>query len=743
MKKNQILLILVLFEISTVFAQQPVDFVNPFIGSTNYGATNPGAVAPWGMVSVTPFNVAGPGNKLEKDSQWLSTPYEINNTRVTGFSHINLSGVGCPDLGSIILMPTTGDLVTNHKEYGSEYSDEIAKPGYYSTNLSKYNIKAEMSATQRSGISRYTFPAGKSNILLNLGLSLTNESGGMINVISDKELEGFRMVGDFCYNSGGSRPVYFVIMLDKKAENTGVWKKNPKLGGAEGNWSRYSDKVRVYDDYRGSIAADSLGAFFTFESESSLTVNIKVGISYVSIENARENLTTEIPGFNLDEIFSKTSSKWNDYLSRIEVETSSNADKTMFYTALYHILLHPNILQDVNSEYPKMDSYDVLKSDGNRYTTFSLWDTYRNLHPLLSLVYPEIQLEMVESMLDIYKESGWLPKWELLSKETKTMVGDPATPVIVDTYMRGIRNFDIDLAYMAMKKSATMINGNKLRPGMESYTNLGYIPVGFGGVWGSLSTTQEYNLADWNLSVLAKELGNTEDQKMFYDRSLTYKKFYDPKMSILRPLAAEGKWHEPFDPGFGKNFEAVPGYVEGTAWQYTFFVPHDIPGLIKVYGGNKKFLTQLNRAFDEDEFSMQNEPDIAYPYLYNYLKGEEWRTQKQVKSCIRDYFNENANGLPGNDDTGTLSAWLVFSSMGFYPSCPGSTDYALTTPLFDKVTIHLNNDFYPGKQIVINKSGGKDYISGMKWNGKKVKGYFFDHLDMVKGGTLSISTSDR
>ena len=734
MKRSLVVAVLI-FTQYLLYGQKPVDYVNPFIGTTNYGATNPGAVAPWGMASVVPFNVAGEGNKLEKDSQWLSTPYEVNNTRITGFSHVNLSGVGCPDLGSIILMPTTGDLSTSHKEYASEYSNEEASPGYYSVDLSRYNIKTEVSATQRSGISRYTFPAGKSNILLNLGLSLSNESGGMLNIVSPTEIEGFRMVGDFCYNAGGSRPVFFVVQFSKEPENFGVWKKNPLLGNVEKDWSKYSDKVRIYQQYRGSIAADSLGAYLSFNTVANEEITVRVGISYVSTENARQNLEMEQGGKSFDQVVQVTRSLWNYYLSRVTVEGGSDEQRKMFYTALYHVLLHPNVLQDVNGEYPKMESYEILKSDSDRFTTFSLWDTYRNVHPLLSLVYPEVQSQMVKSMLEIYKESGWLPKWELLSKETKTMVGDPATPVIVDTYMRGIRDFDIDLAFEAVRKGASTMTNNKLRPGNDVYIEKGYIPVGYDGVWGSLSTTQEYNIADWNVSVMAKELGKTEDSKTFLNRSLSYKKFYDPNLSILRPIGDDG-WHEPFDPTYGKNFESVPGYVEGTAWQYTFFVPHDIPGLVKLYGGKRKFLKQLNRAFDENEFSMHNEPDIAYPYLYNYLKGEEWRTQDRVLACIEEYFSDQPDGLPGNDDTGTLSAWLVFSMMGLYPDCPGNPNYSITTPVFDKISIELNEKYYEGDKLNIIKRGEGNRISSVSWNSRKVSGYFVDHNQIVKGGNL-------
>ncbi|MCG8329811.1 MAG: GH92 family glycosyl hydrolase [Chitinophagales bacterium] len=742
---KNILIVTILLQSIILWGQSPVDFVDPFIGTSNYGATNPGAVMPAGMVSVVPFNVAfkkGEENKYEKDSEWHSRPYVYENKFLTGFTHVNLSGVGCPDLGSILLMPTTGELELDPEKNGTTYSNEEASPGYYTNTLDKYDIKTEMSATLRTGISRYTFPKGQSNILLNLGLGLTNETGAMLQIKSNTEVEGYKLIGTFCYHPEDVRPVYFVAKFSKPAKSYGAWKKMPAFKGVEGAWTRYNDQYKPYDQYQHQMVGDNIGTYFSFDTEDGESIEVKVGVSYVSIENARKNLEAEQADFDLEKTRNQNVKKWNDMLGRIQLEGGSKEDKTIFYTALYHVLLHPNIIQDVNGEYPTMESYGVKNANGkNRYTVFSLWDTYRNVHPFLSLVYPDLQIDMVHSMLDMYKESGWLPKWELLSMETTVMVGDPATPVIADTYLRGLTNFDTDLAYEAMKKSATQLTDNKLRPGIQFYDRMGYIPESTGSdIWGgTVSTTLEYNIADWNLAQFAKALGKTEDAQFFEKRSKSYQKYFDKSTGMLRPIMDDGKWLDPFNPEAGKNFEPVIGFVEGNAWQYRFYVPHDIKGLAHLLGGEQHFIEELQKCFDTDNYDMANEPDITYPFLFNYVKGEEWRTQKTVRELIRKYYYQAPDGIPGNDDTGTLSTWLLYSMMGFYPDCPGNMDYTLTSPVFDKIKIELHPDFYPGQNLVIetvNNQGDNYLIDQIQWNQNKHPQYFINHHELVKGGVL-------
>jgi len=711
--------------------------VNPFIGTSNFGATNPGAIAPRGMVSVSPFNVAGTQNTLEKDSRWLSTPYVNENNFLTGFSHVNLSGVGCPDLGVILTMPTTGNLETDHLKYGSTYDREVAKAGFYSTRLKKYNIKVETTATSRVGFSKYSFPKGKSNILLNLGLGLTNEQGASIKIISSTEIEGIRNVGSFCYfKPNESYPVYFVAKFSKPSNEHGIWKNISKYKETEAQWMPYNGQTRLYKNYRKEIVGDSIGAYFSYDFKEPSQIEVKIGVSYVSIENARENLEQETNGLSFDKIQQNTAKDWNELLTRIKVEGGTEDDKTIFYTALYHTLIHPNILNDVNGEYPKMATRETLKTSGTRFTVFSFWDTYRNLHSLMSLAYPKQQSDMVKSMLSIYDESGWLPKWELNATETTTMVGDPAGIIIADTYLRGIQDFDIEKAYKAMVKSATQLENNLLRPGIKEYIKKGYLTTA-STKSGSVSTTQEYNTTDFAIAQLAEVLGKKEEERIYRDRSISYRKLYDKEFNLLRPKDKDNLWISPFTPETGSNFQKNLGFIEGNSWQYTFMLAHDTKGLINLMGGEEVYSKQLQKVFNIGQFDMANEPDIGYPFLFNYVAGQEWRTQKTVSELISTYFKNTPDGLPGNDDSGTMSAWLVFSMMGIYPISPAEPIYTITSPVFDKITIQLNSRYYKNKQLVIEKEGhGK--INKIQINGTTKKSYFISHKALVEGNNLKI-----
>ena len=683
----------------------PLPYVNPFIGTSNYGATNPGAIAPRGIASVSPFNVAGKIdlNPLEKDSQWLSNPYVHENQFLTGFSHVNMSGVGCPELGVIITMPTTGELKTNHVDYGTTYSEETAEAGYYSAKLDKYNVKAEATASTRAGVSRYSFPAGKSNVLLNLGLGLTNEQGAMVRVVSPNEIEGMRMVGSFCYNNAeAAYPVYFVAKFSKPADDFGVWKTPYKYEGLESQWMGYNGKTRIKKGFTREVVGDSIGAYMTYDFATPQEVEVKIGVSYVSIENARENLEQEVGDATFEEVLAETQQAWKKKLQVVEVEGGTEDEKTIFYTALYHTQIHPNTLNDFNGEYPEIATGRIGKTDGTRYTTFSLWDTYRNYHQLMSLLYPEEQLDMVRSMLEMYDENGWLPKWELNSTETFTMVGDPAAVVLADTYLRGLTDFDVEKAYGAMLKSALDTTNNPLRPGLKEYIDNGYLGVD-GDVPGPVSTTQEYNIADYAIAQLAKKLGKKEDYKQFLKRSLSYKKLYNPETKFIQPKNSDGRWFAEFDPLAGANFAHNPGYIEGNAWQYLFMVPHDINGLKKLMGGNKKFEARLDELFEKDQFDMANEPDFAYGYLYNFIQGKEYKASEKIHELIATYYKNASDGIPGNDDTGTMSAWVIYSMMGIYPITPAEPVYTFVVPTFNKIILHLNQDYYENPELIIVK----------------------------------------
>lgn len=731
-----------------------IDEVNPFIGTTNYGTTNPGAVLPNGLMSVTPFNVMGSKeyNKTDKDDRWWSTPYTAENKFFTGFSHVNLSGVGCPELGSILISASSGELDVDYKHYGSPMSRESAKPGYYRTTLDKYQIQAEVTATLRSALASFTFDkGGKSHILVNLGQGLTNESGATVRFLNDSTIVGSKLMGTFCYNPQAVFNQYFAIRISRRAPQAGYWKMQPAMHGVEAEWDKDNGKYKLYPTYRREMSGNDVGVWFSFDTKPGEQIYVQTGVSFVSEQNALLNLNTEQPTLDFAATRAKAEEAWEKALSVIEVEGGTPEERTVFYTSLYHLQIHPNILQDVNGEYPQMGSLKVAKTSHDRYTVYSLWDTYRNVHPLLSLLYPRKQLAMVQTMLDMYKESGWLPKWELYGQETFTMEGDPAIIVINDTWQRGIRDFDTKLAYEAMLRGATTPGkDNKLRPDFDDYASRGYVPLRekFDN---SVSHALEYYIADWNLSQFASALGKKKDAQLFARRASGYKHYYDKESGLLRPILPDGKFITPFHPTLGRDFEPNPGFHEGNSWNYSFYIPHDIYGLAKLMGGERKFVDKLQSVFDKDNYDPANEPDIAYPYLFTYFPKEAWRTQRLTRELLPKLYHNTTGGIPGNDDTGAMSAWAIYTMLGFYPDCPGSTSYALTTPTFDRVTIHLDKKYYSQPTLVIEKKaapqGGSEkgaYFRSFGLGNKLYKNvYRLDHKAMTEGGKLTFFTEDK
>lgn len=523
------------------------------------------------------------------------------------------------------------------------------------------------------------------------------------------------------------------------------------MDGPEKDWDADNGKYKLYTTYGKELAGDDVGYFFNYQCEEGEQVEVQMGVSFVSIANARENLKTEQPTFAFDQIRQKAREAWAETLNRITVEGGTEAQKRMFYTALYHTQIHPNILQDVNGQYPEMESFKIGHVKGNRYTVFSLWDTYRNMSQLMTLLYPDKQLDMVRSMIQMYKEWGWMPKWELYGRETWTMEGDPSIPFIADTWLKGLRDFDIETAYEAFYKSATLPGKeNKMRPDVDNYYKRGYVPMGeyAADMSGdnSVSHALEYYIADASLANLSQALGKKEEAKRFRQQSLGYRHYYSKESGTLRPIYQDGSFLSPFDPKDGADFSNAPGFHEGSAWNYTFYVPHDIPGLAKLMGGNKKFVDKLQSVFDEGLYDPANEPDIAYPYLFTYFKGEEWRTQKIVRSLIEKYYGDTPKGIPGNDDCGTMSTWLIFSMIGLYPDCPGSPYYALTTPVFDKITLHLDKRYYPNGDLVIeapHPSPEAYLIQKMTLGGKSLNRYRISHDELINGQTLKFVLNQK
>ena len=730
---------------STLSAQESADYahwVDPFIGTADYSVTHPGAVVPHGMMATVPFNVTGSDlNRFDKDNRWWSAPYDIRNKYSVGFAHGALSGVGCPELGAIITMPTIGEVKADRYERGSTYVEEVATPGYYATTYDKFSVRAEATATERASVERYTFlEGGQANIIVDLGTALSNESGAMLRKVSNTEVEGMRLLGTFCYTNQAVFPVYFVARISKPAQSTGYWKLQPEMTGIEAQWSGDSGEYKLYNNYSREMMGNDIGFFFSLgEVEAGTVVEVKVGISYTSIENARKNLDAEVGDSTFDEVRQASYNRWNEALSRIRVEGGTEEDKTIFYTALYHSLLHPNILSDINGEYPTMEQGERGLAVGyDRYTVFSLWDTYRNVHQLLTLAYPERQTDMIRSMVGMSQEWGWLPRWELYGRETFTMEGDPAIPVIVDSYLKGLRDFDIEAAYEAMRRSATTEGkSNPIRPDIDPYIERGYIPVGWfaNDLSGdnSVSHALEYYVADNALAALARHLGDEEFAQTMEERASGWRNYYSKEYGALRPIDKEGNFITPFDPSAGANFSNTTGFHEGSSWNYTFFVPHDIEGLIKLMGGKREFTKRLWSIFEEGHYDPTNEPDIAYPYLFSRIKGEEWRTQQLVKKLLDENYTTSPDGLPGNDDTGTMSTWAVFSMMGLYPDCPGQPYYTLTTPRFDRVEIETTHG-----TIAIECEGRGDYIKEVLMGGKRCDTFRISHSDLIKNGGLKL-----
>ena len=733
-----------LLSCATLSAQDAGDntqYVDPFIGTADYSVTHPGAVVPHGMMAAVPFNVTGSElNRYDKDNRWWSAPYDIRNKYSVGFAHGALSGVGCPELGAIITMATTGDVHADRTMRGSTYKDEVAEPGYYATTYDQFAIRAEATATERASIERYTFTeGGEANIIIDLGTALSNESGAMLRRVSDTEVEGMRLLGTFCYTNQAVFPVYFVARISHPAKETGYWKLQPEMTGVEAAWSGDSGEYKIYKSYAREMMGNDIGFFFSLgEVEPGTEVEVKVGISYVSMENARKNLEAEVGKQHFDEVRAMAHDKWNEALGRIRVSGGTEEEKTIFYTALYHSLLHPNIVSDINGEYPAMESGAVGVADYERYTVFSLWDTYRNLHQLMTLVYPEVQTDMIRSMVGMSKEWGWLPRWELYGRETFTMEGDPAIPVIVDSYLKGLRDFDIEAAYEAMKRSATTEGkNNPIRRDIDPYIERGYIPVGIFAQDmsgdNSVSHALEYYVADHALALFAREMGDEALAKEMERRAAGWRHYYSKKDGAMRPIGEDGAYVGEFDPTAGANFSNTVGFHEGSSWNYTFFVPHDIEGLIKYMGGKKVFTEKLWMIFEEGHYDPTNEPDIAYPYLFSRIKGEEWRTQQLVKELLNANYTTSPDGLPGNDDTGTMSTWAVFSMMGIYPDCPGEPYYTLTTPRFERVEIDTEHG-----TLTITTEGEGDYISGVELGGKMINKYRISHEELTKSKELKI-----
>lgn len=696
--------------------------VDPFIGTLNDGQTFPGAVVPWGMASASPHNA----RRSLVDSlsgNGANAGYLFGESELFGFGVAHLSGVGCPALGAPVLVPVLGEPPTSRDEYGSAYDNEQAHAGYYEVELTPSRIRAELTATPRAAALRFSFPKGQARSLLvdtGRGLSVVQDAGD-VRVVGPDLIEGSVGWGLFCVTTGGGR-LYFSLKVDAPATERGVIQDGVLTSAQEGE----GDAV----------------AFLRYADDAPQTVTAWVGLSWVSVDNARDNREAEAQAF--DEARDAAARAWQAVLGRIEVTGGSASDRTRFYTALYHALIHPSVVNDVNGDYPRFERDEVGNVSGeNRYTVFSLWDTYRTVHPLLTLVYPEVQLQMLRTMADMTLSAAAPPKWELGANEVQMMVGDSAAIVFADSYQKGLTDFDAETTYDVLRTAATDPGH---RPAVDDYLALGYVPMERTEAWGPVSTTLEYALADWSLAQLAESLGREEDVPALLTRATSYRTLFDGETLTLRPKNMNGSFLSPFNPDAeqtpGDLRLGGPGYVEGTAWNYAFFAPHDVDGLVALFG-EAAFVERLQWVFDTDRFAMWNEPDIHYPYLFTYV-GEAARTQRAVRETMARYFTTEPGGIPGNDDTGTLSAWFVFSAMGFYPALPGAPEYRLGSPLFDRVTIHLSPSHHTGETFILEATGnGAEvfYVTEAELNGSPIAESVLQHRDITEGGTLRLQMS--
>ncbi|MCK5881499.1 MAG: GH92 family glycosyl hydrolase [Sinobacterium sp.] len=712
--------------------------VDPFIGTADEGNTYPGAVLPWGMASPSPQNQYTKDLDLLFGQPSAAGGYYYGDPVIEGFGQTHISGAGCPALGAPIVVPVTGKkmYVLEPDGFKSDYSDEVAFPGYYSVNLDRFGVKAELTATKRVGVHRFTFPDnGKKawvgiDVIRSLSWTSHIERKGpaYVRVTSDTEMEGGVLVGNFC-KSGNTRKLFWAAKTTTQPQENGTY-----------GWWTEPDKHYNEGD---------VGGYWRFSPGQS--VEVFVGLSYTSVENARNNLDVEIANRSFDEISVAAVNTWEETLGRIAVTDDNVEKKKTFYTALYHSLLNPAVIADVNGDHPG-DS--LSGSDGNttyvRYDAFGLWDTYRGVHPLLSLVYPEVQQDMVITLENMALMNGKSPKWVLSARENNIMVGDPALIVLADAYKKGFRLAEPENLFNILYAGA-VAGDNAHRPRNNEYINEGYVPhkpsalFGSDKVWGAVSSTLENSLADWSLAQMADGMGKTAERDVLLSNAAGWTKLYDDSTKMLRPRLNDGSWLTPFDMTTMKGerpmegdlvgFSGGPGYVEGNAWQYSTMVPHAVDTLAALHGGTDQLKQHLDNFFEGGQFTLWNEPDIGAPYLYSMLDGSIAETQTRIIE-ERGAFNNSTHGIPGNDDTGALSAWYVFTAMGFYPANPVSGEYALGMPLFDKVTISLKD----GKQFTVNaQSDSQAPLPAVSLNGNSHTDGTISYQQVIDGGEMNFS----
>lgn len=718
--------------------------VNPFVGTGGHGHTFPGAVVPNGMIQPSP--------DTRIDGWDASSGYYYEDSLMNGFSHTHLSGTGCADYGDFLLMPTVGEQVCNPQDFSKQnlpfasnfsHASEVAEPGYYSVFLDRYGVRAEMTATKRAALHRFTFPeTEKAGFILDLDYSIQHQTNldMQVEVVSDTEIRGHKLSQYWAFDqqlsfyAKFSKPFTYEVLRDTLIDQNG--KKQPRC------------KVLLQ-----------------FATQKDEQVMVKMAVSAVDMEGAQKNLEAEIPGWDFEGIRKSARQAWNNYLSKIDVTTAEQDDKTIFYTAMYHMAISPNLFTDVDGRYLGMD-LKTHQGDVNQpvYTTFSLWDTFRALHPLLSIIDPAKNNDYIRSLLLKAQEGGVLPKWELAGNYTATMIGYHAASLMADAYTKGYADFDLNEAYKACIRAAEYdTTGIKcpelvlpvLMPMARYYKNtLGYIPCDRENE--SVAKALEYAYDDYCISILAEAVGDYKNQEKYAKFAKAYELYFDPSTRFMRGLDSKGKWRTPFNPRASNHRN--DDYCEGTAWQWTWFVPHDVEGLVGLMGGEDAFVGKLDSLFTASsqmegevvsaditgligQYAQGNEPSHHVIHMYNYV-NRPWQTQELLDRVFKEQYRNDPDGLSGNEDCGQMSAWYILNSMGFYQVCPGKPVYSIGRPIFDKVVINLpeNKTF---TITALNNSKENKYIQAVKLNGKDLVTPFFEHKDMINGGTLEFVMTNQ
>jgi predicted alpha-1,2-mannosidase len=692
----------------------PVDAAHPMIGTSAHGHTYPGATVPFGMVQLSPDTRLGTWDGC--------SGYHYSDPAILGFSHTHLSGTGCGDLGDIRITPLAGspsdwpkaDKDGFHLRFSHEH--ETASPGYYSVQLQDPKILAELTATAHAGMHRYTFPAGKPGALvIDLDRGISNQPiEGSIVMESKRVISGYRRSKGWAADK-----TYFFV-------------------------AEFSQPFSFFAHAEIYLMKAQRAKFPITFAKIDKPLLMKIGISAVSVEAARKNLAQEIPGWDFDAVAAAARKSWADVLGKIDIETGDAATRETFYTALYHASLAPTLYNDADGGYRGLDHQPHAPAGFQNYSTMSLWDTFRAEHPLLTIVQPQRVSDMINSMLAHYREfkRHALPIWPLSGNETWCMIGNHAIPVIVEAYVKGFRGFDVEAAYQAMRD--TLMQDRNF---MDLYRTKGYVPSADRNQ--SVSRTLEYAYDDWCFGHMAELLGKKDDARLFLGRSANYRNVFDPAVGFMRGKHADGTWHSPFDPR-----ELVwADYTEATSWNYTWFVPHDVPGLVGLMGSQKAFIDKLDKMFNEDstllaavpdmtgligQYVHGNEPCHHVAYLYNYA-GAPWKTQERIRQVMNVLYNNTVEGICGNDDCGQMSAWYVLSALGFYPVNPASGVYQLGSPLVSRAVIHLDPKYHPGRTFTLiakHNSPRNLYIQSATLNGKPLDRCWFTHAELVAGGEL-------